>query len=150
MNNRRQIAELQVAPYTGAWIETLPVSGVKPRACSVAPYTGAWIETPFSGDTAKVVAIRSLPTRGRGLKLIPRKTIVAPYTGAWIETPKEVKRMLSEFVSLPTRGRGLKPFTSSRDSVRTESLPTRGRGLKPVGSEPLPEFDGRSLHGGVD
>jgi len=38
-----------VAPYTGAWIETL--SHVT-FACNfrVAPYTGAWIETPIPSN----------------------------------------------------------------------------------------------------
>ena len=64
-----------VAPYTGAWIETLqersyPTACIETR-CSVvragivAPYTGAWIET---GSHAFA-------------------PLVAPYTGAWIETP---------------------------------------------------------------
>jgi len=35
---------VEVAPYTGAWIETLPASAMA-LAASVAPYTGAWIET---------------------------------------------------------------------------------------------------------
>ena len=55
-----------VAPYAGAWIETvirLPIT----LATHVAPYAGAWIETPFAG----------LVSVGR---------IVAPYAGAWIET----------------------------------------------------------------
>ncbi len=34
----------RVAPYTGAWIETLPHPAEK-QPESVAPYTGAWIET---------------------------------------------------------------------------------------------------------
>ena len=39
------VTEDEVAPFTGAWIETtafLP----EVRAPSVAPFTGAWIETP--------------------------------------------------------------------------------------------------------
>ena len=57
----------QVAPYTGAWIETLPRQSAG-RAGIVAPYTGAWIETLLHDNFA---------TNG---------VIVAPYTGAWIET----------------------------------------------------------------
>src|SRR5690606_33725060 len=35
-----------VAPYAGAWIETIPVCGTaKYRRIKVAPYAGAWIET---------------------------------------------------------------------------------------------------------
>ena len=81
-------AEYAVAPYVGAWIETLTivvtcskklshptwVRGLKHTyqdianfAAKVAPYVGAWIET---------IIIRSI----KFVKL------VAPYVGAWIET----------------------------------------------------------------
>ena len=58
-----------VAPYTGAWIETVE----KARSSigiSVAPYTGAWIETDFHplGYGLSV----SHPIRVRGLKHLPR------------------------------------------------------------------------------
>ena len=55
----------------------------------VAPYTGAWIET------LKIVRLHyrspgSHPIRVRGLKQVSRREnmadCVAPYTGAWIET----------------------------------------------------------------
>ena len=84
-----------VAPYTGAWIETLNgdkgmvqvkshlirVRGLKqsstyvPNVTSVAPYTGAWIETVFCFAPEQ-------------------QAEVAPYTGAWIETLREGKTML--------------------------------------------------------
>ena len=40
------VATVEVAPHTGAWIETsiVPVCGYYP---CVAPHTGAWIETSF-------------------------------------------------------------------------------------------------------
>ena len=76
-----------VAPYTGAWIETIyHLLGVyKGR---VAPYTGAWIETAYGAPG---------PSAGP----------VAPYTGAWIETlyPSPDFQGVE---SPPTRGRGLK------------------------------------------
>ena len=76
-----------VAPYVGAWIETLPwyyyglllmshpmwVRGLKhilfivQQIIRVAPYVGAWIETRYNR------AVRPTPS-------------VAPYVGAWIET----------------------------------------------------------------
>ena len=56
----------KVAPYTGAWIETLNGMYIT-RTAEVAPYTGAWIETKNCS--------RTRPMRP-----------VAPYTGAWIET----------------------------------------------------------------
>ena len=80
--------EAKVAPYVGAWIETLSqfssvkngmshpmwVRGLKHEDHSrrwfyrlVAPYVGAWIETILQ------VQLNYLPQ-------------VAPYVGAWIET----------------------------------------------------------------
>ena len=55
-----------VAPYVGAWIETIK-NKVLPILVQVAPYVGAWIETA-----------------NRTNILINRE--VAPYVGAWIET----------------------------------------------------------------
>ena len=55
----------------------------------VAPYTGAWIEILIKVKE-ETVSLASLPTRERGLKCTvyhskqhPHQ--VAPYTGAWIE-----------------------------------------------------------------
>ena len=39
-----------VAPYAGAWIETL-ILPEKPRVQGVAPYAGAWIETVISSSS---------------------------------------------------------------------------------------------------
>ena len=79
---------LLVAPYVGAWIETMKLTNaLKPiashptwvrglkhqcalqygRCGDVAPYVGAWIETL----TASTISSHSS---------------VAPYVGAWIET----------------------------------------------------------------
>ena len=42
-----------VAPYTGAWIETVfAVLWLEDH--SVAPYTGAWIETPYDRATLQI------------------------------------------------------------------------------------------------
>ena len=78
---------VQVASYTGAWIET-------PRQASdavwygVASYTGAWIETSENIDANPLIC-------------------VASYTGAWIETS-----LTNSFgihtKSHPIRVRGLK------------------------------------------
>ena len=59
-------ANRQVAPYVGAWIETLH-KGMACRTVPVAPYVGAWIET------STIVLSAVIP-------------LVAPYVGAWIET----------------------------------------------------------------
>ncbi len=55
-----------VAPFTGAWIETV-ITLTAAALFRVAPFTGAWIETlhAIRGDI---------------------QSLVAPFTGAWIET----------------------------------------------------------------
>ena len=57
--------EVNVAPFTGAWIEIMTGSR-NGNDGTVAPFTGAWIE---------ISSFISLP----------RYFIVAPFTGAWIE-----------------------------------------------------------------
>ena len=80
--------KLMVAPYVGAWIETVKKS-VFSNEAPVAPYVGAWIET----DRRYVLVLsgKSHPTWVRGLKptlyLLSKYIHVAPYVGAWIETP---------------------------------------------------------------
>ena len=56
----------QVAPYVGAWIETLLPVLVNPDRM-VAPYVGAWIET--SRNRGRRNLARSHPMWVRGLKL---------------------------------------------------------------------------------
>ena len=69
---------------------------MKPSQCAshapdgrVAPYAGAWIETLLFAWYSRIRS--SPPTRGRGLKplltaAVNPLTVVAPYAGAWIET----------------------------------------------------------------
>ena len=79
---------IDVAPFTGAWIE---ISIHRLRGSSdlrVAPFTGAWIE--IFVQKQKRLVVLSLPSRGRGLKFFVSR--------------KDLKRDLS----LPSRGRGLK------------------------------------------
>jgi len=57
----------QVAPFTGAWIETLQGDCTRLRG-NVAPFTGAWIETLIKAGGIKHDRW-SPPSRGRGLKL---------------------------------------------------------------------------------
>ena len=56
-----------VAPFTGAWIETVSAQELMNEA-NVAPFTGAWIETLCSYNGNRW------------------SNNVAPFTGAWIET----------------------------------------------------------------
>ena len=99
-----------VAPYVGAWIETIHRLTSRSNTC-VAPYVGAWIETrrvlafdqnnpvaPYVGAWIETSALEQLnvapeshPTWVRGLKLFKFyfnrwQRSVAPYVGAWIET----------------------------------------------------------------
>ena len=59
------------------------------KLSTVAPYVGAWIETMNVAHTDRIT--RSHPTWVRGLKQYynakqDREGKVAPYVGAWIET----------------------------------------------------------------
>ena len=61
-----QAEDLSVAPFAGAWIETLERTD-KMSIQHVAPFAGAWIETSLLYRSE--VFPRSLPSRERGLKL---------------------------------------------------------------------------------
>ncbi len=103
-----------VAPFAGAWVETLHMShasamtvsrplrgGVGRNSrnsdssaaiCSVAPFAGAWVET-FE------IADQPLPRRGRPLRGgVGRNLVLAPLPDKLRESP-------------PSRGRGSKPFS---------------------------------------
>ena len=93
-----------VAPYVGAWIETL-WCWLFERDSKVAPYVGAWIETYKA--VLILAQVLSHPTWVRGLKLNTSEKnwgeCVAPYVGAWIET-HESKGELSDRVGRTLRG----------------------------------------------
>jgi len=56
-----------VAPFTGAWVETITSPHSLAAADHVAPFTGAWVETsPYPPDV--IGAGLSRPSRARGLK----------------------------------------------------------------------------------
>src|SRR5690554_5454145 len=75
----------------------------------VAPFAGAWIETV--ADKSLFRYPKSRPSRARGLKLasLPRVegVAIAPFAGAWIETTRS-ERWASRTTSRPSRARGLK------------------------------------------
>ena len=62
----------------------------------VAPFTGAWIETLGASDGV-CSKLQSHPSRVRGLKQVLRRSLnmrerlVAPFTGAWIETNQPLR-----------------------------------------------------------
>ena len=58
---------LKVAPYVGAWVETLSASDAEDKK-GVAPYVGAWVET--WSWYKNVERRRSHLTWVRGLKLL--------------------------------------------------------------------------------
>ncbi len=81
---------LQVALFTGAWIETSSTLMRKESKHRVALFTGAWIET-FVTLTEEEQGDLSRSSRARGLKqqdghLFQDLGRVALFTGAWIET----------------------------------------------------------------
>ena len=85
---------MHVAPFTGAWIETMPFNRFF-QLYSVAPFTGAWIETNI-------------------IQYALRMAEVAPFTGAWIET-SNMLQFDNTRQSLPSRERGLKPGTPPKE-----------------------------------
>ena len=131
-SNIQTFAGYAVAPYVGAWIETLSavmsckvplshpmwVRGLKQRDqvewatnLLVAPYVGAWIETFIKeeGHTSEPVA---------------------PYVGAWIETYL-YKREYDYIQSHPMWVRGLKLIIHLFSSTNfRKSHPMWVRGLK--------------------
>ena len=91
----KKLAEQQVAPLVGAWIETNLSNDIDqwPR---VAPLVGAWIETT---SQAKKLAEQQ----------------VAPLVGAWIETLVIILFPLDR-ASHPSWVRGLKQYVRCRMS----------------------------------
>ena len=100
-----------VAPFAGAWIETIGCVLVPATVLWVAPFAGAWIETTALAELVDehlrrslrgsvdrnhlrrddgAGSIGSLPSRERGSKPStlrrPACGSVAPFAGAWIET----------------------------------------------------------------
>ncbi len=130
INANMSIIQLRVAPYVGAWIETRK-SELSIRGCKVAPYVGAWIET-FLLLLNVVMFLKSHPTWVRGLKqslLSKRKKC---------------------FMSHPTWVRGLKHKINVLKLKLTTSHPTWVRGLKQEPYLMLPESHCRTLRGCVD
>ena len=78
----------EVAPFAGAWIETLPCSGIRQMDCRSPPSRGRGSKQNLKRGRLKNV--ESPPSRGRGSKRRNRRhhrsPYVAPFAGAWIET----------------------------------------------------------------
>ena len=78
-----------VAPFAGAWIETISLTASS-AAAMVAPFAGAWIETSSLVRVAGKISVA--PFAGAWIEtgqpsVHIARTIVAPFAGAWIETP---------------------------------------------------------------
>ena len=101
-----------VAPYVGAWIETLKTHTIW-KQHQVAPYVGAWIETYVKA--CEDFSAWSHPTWVRGLK------------------PVIIQSLVLLLKSHPTWVRGLKPDGLTFEELRKRSHPTWVRGLKHVG-----------------
>ena len=121
-----------VAPLTGAWIETSPTRTTRETARWSHPSRVRGLKHPSHFSVHRPV--ESHPSRVRGLKhfsltLPAHSSIVAPLTGAWIETPKLVK-LCPQFESHPSRVRGLKQYVTKYITKSDGSHPSRVRGLK--------------------
>ena len=128
-HSRRQ-TQGQVAPFTGAWIETCPRHRGK-KGCLVAPFTGAWIETRDHGER------RSRRQSRR-------------FTGAWIET-RMGKIRWQNYAVAPSRGRGLKPDRTSSKSKYKSRRPFTGAWIETARPAPFRLLAmGRTLYGCVD
>ncbi len=119
----------QVAPRTGAWIET-PVPSMSSLAASSRPARARGLKHQKGAAIAQ--AIQSRPARARGLKhryraALQHRQHVAPRTGAWIETTS------------------LGPLSST-----CPSRPARARGLKLEVPDYPEDAEGRAPHGRVD
>ena len=84
------ISNKDVAPYAGAWIETLHVSMYGKLNKRSPPMRGRGLK--LAEEYYAALESQSPPMRGRGLKLKPGKlldrvAVVAPNAGGWIETP---------------------------------------------------------------
>ena len=83
------LCKIAVAPYAGAWIETVKAI-LSAQDKGVAPYAGAWIETintpsPIA-DTGNVAPYAGAWIETRWGNPDYDCSSVAPYAGAWIET----------------------------------------------------------------
>ena len=126
------MAEIAVAPFVGAWIETQSGHGTSAMR-SVAPFVGAWIETGRRHRTI-ICGRKSLPSWERGLK--PSESLVEDRHDwslpSWERglKPKYYIDWLEKNGSLPSWERGLKHLMRFLCHMCFLSLPSWERGLK--------------------
>ena len=119
----------------------------------VAPYVGAWIETmEIHGG---LESTRSLPTWERGLKQLSTASkavgaIVAPYVGAWIETASQTSEVSNHFVA-PYVGAWIETNVLMLQNSPLSVAPYVGAWIETRPDRVyLPVAPGRSLRGSVD
>ena len=165
---------MNVAPFTGAWIETVLLSIII-RVSIVAPFTGAWIETyysykrtyPLQSHPSRVRGLKlnqevpllpahsSHPSRVRGLKHLGRlnvyyQVVVAPFTGAWIETCCHLSSSLFSFVA-PFTGAWIETDIALDFCKQHPVAPFTGAWIETiVHLKFYKPFASRTLHGCVD
>ena len=120
----------------------------------VAPFPGAWIETMWAAVSP--LLRRSPPSRGRGSKpdggrAWPVDDLVAPFPGAWIETRTPRPDGWKSTRSPPSRGRGSKRDRSAGAGQLRQRRPLPGGVDRnyPTG-QPEAIRARRPLPGGVD
>ena len=128
---RLVIAEDEVAPRAGAWVETVEVFR-EVRRVLVAPRAGAWVET--KKDSMSFHQIPSHPVRVRGLKRFseaqcPHRGHVAPRAGAWVETFRVPIETTWRPVA-PRAGAWVETQPRASGGSCRPSHPVRVRGLK--------------------
>ena len=118
----------------------------------VAPYVGAWIETIYMNY--EIPEVKSHPTWVRGLKRHTRQIHSRNPEShpTWVRGLKLIFSSLvsTEETSHPTWVRGLKQRHGTNVHIRIESHPTWVRGLKHHLQNALCDSQGRTLRGCVD
>ena len=124
----------RVAPYAGAWIETLSSSSARTAARSSRLTQARGLKHSLAGNCG--AHSRSRLTQARGLKRVCHgqrhpTAGVAPYAGAWIETTPGRTSAQNGYASRLTQARGLKHHRDWQRDQRLGSRLTQARGLKP-------------------
>ena len=134
-------------------VDRNPLDAMPLSICRVAPFAGAWIETISEGGL-DLIGRMSPPSRGRGSKLRASSRAAChpaspPSRGRGSKLFRKDAGSSYDW-SPPSRGRGSKPSQGVTGALRGLSPPSRGRGSKLVGMLGPIGAPGRPLRGGVD
>ena len=109
---------MDVAPFTGAWIEITLVDVLKKLGEMVAPFTGAWIEILICPITYAISCSRTLhgcvDWNDDKNEVYLEDVSVAPFTGAWIEIRLRSSRLALSTAVAPFTGAWIEIHTSHR------------------------------------